>query len=203
MFVTSLRRELAPLLQSGAFRLIPVMQASALEVDLFDMHIARIPAGVYGPNLTIPSEPIPTLAVDTNIFVREDVPDFVVRELTEALFTYHVRSTARLPTLNEATANTEADLKLHPAAQRYYSRNAPVRADQFEIAAFGLAALLTLLSAGRWLFLWLRARKLRVDRRAVSDILKAIDDAAIGAPGSARTFAVPHAQSRGCFNTMH
>ena len=93
----------------------------------------------------------------------------MVRELTEALFTYHVRSVARLPTLNEATANTEADLKLHPAAGRYYSRNAPVRADQFEIAAFGLAALLTLLSAGRWLFQWLRARKLRIDRRAVDE----------------------------------
>ena len=33
------------------------------------------------------------------------------------------------------------------------------------IAAFGLAALMTFLSAVRWLVMWLRARKLRINQR--------------------------------------
>jgi len=179
MFVASLRRELTPLLRDGAYRLIPVTNANALAVDLFDVRISEIPAGVYGSNLSAPEKPLQKLAVDTNIFVRADVPDLVVRELTKALFTYHVQSAARLPVLNEATARDDADLELHPAAASYYSRSAPVSVDQFEIAAFGLAALLTVLSAGRWLVSWVRARKLRINQRAVSDILYAIGETAV------------------------
>ena len=182
MLVASLRRELASLLDGGGYRLVPIINAHALSVDISDVRVAQIPAGVYGPNMSIPTEPLPTLAVDVNVLVRADVPNFVVRAFTEALFTHHVRSMARLPTLNEVCARDEADLTLHPGAESYYLRNAPLRADQFEIAAFGLAALVTLLSAGRWIFLWLRARKLGVEREAVGDILKAIDEASSRAP---------------------
>jgi TRAP transporter TAXI family solute receptor len=174
MYVTSLRRELTPRLNDGRYRLIGISQAEALAVDLFDAGVARIPSGSYGANLTIPPEPLPTLFVDTNIIVRADVPDHVVRKLTEALFSHQVQIEARMPRLKESTARAEADLDLHPGAAAYYARNDPLTADQFEIVGVGLAALLAIIGAIRFGFQWWKARQHAVDREAIGDVLLAL-----------------------------
>lgn len=158
MFVADMRRELKPVLASGEFHLVGVKATEALAQLLFDVDAAEIPAGIYGSNLSVPPEPLPTLSVQTNLVVREDVPDNVIEQLIEALYDFRVRRDAWLPELTEETGRHEADLPLHQAAVEYYSRNDPLTSDEFEIAAFFLAAIVALVSVIRALLQWYRAR---------------------------------------------
>ncbi|MCP3877178.1 MAG: TAXI family TRAP transporter solute-binding subunit [Sulfitobacter sp.] len=174
MFVIGFRREFVPLLRTGRYRLIDIPHAEALAAGLFDVQIGSIPAGVYGNTLAIPSEPLTTLVVHTNILVRNDVPDSAVRMLTEALFTHHVQRAARLPRLTEGLARNGADLDLHPGAVSYYGRNDPITSDQFEIAGVILAVVLAVLGTLRALYEWWKVRQQEVERREVRDLLRVL-----------------------------
>jgi len=160
VFVTGLRRELGPLLTDGRFRLVGVETAEALALLLYDMEVAAIPAGVYGANLALPPVPVTSLATSTNLLARHDVPDGAVRRVMQALFSHRVQRDARLPRLSEETARPGSEAYLHPAAEAYYRRNDPVTADQFEIAAFWLAAAIAILGLIR--YVWQRYRRWRV-----------------------------------------
>ena len=176
MFVTALRREFMPLLRTGQYRLVKIPSAEALAAQLYDVETASIPRGTYGKNGAIPPQPLATLAVHTNILVRDDVPDAVVRALTEALFKHRVRRLARLPRLREEVAQKETDLALHPGAANYYRRNEPITADQFEIAGVFLAAMLAALGALRALYHWWNARRENAERQVVRGILHTLQD---------------------------
>lgn len=158
MFVTSLQRELEPLLATGRFRLVGISAADALDMLLFDVQSALIAKGIYGQNLAFPPIPTPTLAVKTNLLVRKDIPNQAVTRVIEALFDHRVRRDARLLNLTEVAGRSGVALSLHPAAEAYYSRNDPITSDQFEIAAFFLAALVALVGAIRLFLLWYRRR---------------------------------------------
>ena len=167
MFVADMRRELKPVLASGEFRLVGVKASEALAQLLFDVDVAEIPAGIYGMNLSVPPGPLPTLSVQTNLVVREDVPDIVIEQLIKALYDFRVRRDAWLPELTEEIGGHEVDLPLHQAAVAYYSRNDPLTSAEFEIAAFILAAIIALVSVIRVLWRWYR-NHVHARRRGVS-----------------------------------
>ena len=164
MFVSDLRRELKPLLAEGQFRLVGVKTAEALSQLLFDVNATEIPAGIYGRNLSLPDAPLPTLSVQTNLIVRADVSNNIVKQMIEALYNFRVRYDAWLPHLTEESGSSGPDLMLHPAAEAYYQRNDPLTSDQFEIAAFFLAALIALISAVRLVWRWYRIRVITGNR---------------------------------------
>ncbi len=159
IFVTSLRRELEPMLIDGQFRLVGVRAADTLAKLLFDVETEMIPLGIYGKNLTIPPAPTPSLVVATHLLVRADIPNHAVTRVIEALFDHHVRRDARLPELTERTGHSRSERALHPAAEAYYSRNDPMTSDQFEIAGVLLAALIAALAAFRYVWEWYRRRR--------------------------------------------
>ena len=154
IFVTDLRNDTWPEISEGQYRLVGVKSSNALAMMLPDIDAAIIPRGVYGNNLSFPSEAVPTLSVRTNLFVREVVPDKVVTHLTETIFDYHVRRDARLPKLTESDARDGAELSLHPAAMDFYTRNDPLSSDEFEIVGVLLAVLIAVLSALNFLWEW-------------------------------------------------
>ena len=182
MYVTGLRRELTPMLQTGQYRLVEIPQAEALALQLFDVETTSIPAGIYGENLSIPPEPLTTLMVDTNILVRDDVPGSTVRRLLEVLFTPNVRRRAHLPNLTEELARVEADLDLHPAAMNYYKRNDPLTSVELEIAGFILAALLAAIGGLRALYEWWKIRQQKVERQMVQEFLRKLQKGTVSLP---------------------
>ena len=158
MFVTDLRRELEPLFAGGQFRLAGIKAADALSQLLFDVNTEVIPAGVYGKNLSLPPAPTSSLAVNSNLVVRADVPNRAVTKVIEALYDFRVRRDARLPGLSENAGRVGIEMTLHQAAEAYYTRKDPITSDQFEIAAFFLAALIAAASLIRFLWAWQRGR---------------------------------------------
>jgi hypothetical protein len=159
MFVSDLRGDVRPGITEGQYRLVGVRASEALALSLFDVKAANIPVGIYGKNLSFPSEALPTLSVRSYLLVRRDVPNSGVRRLTETLFDYHVRRDAELPELTEQDARAGVELTLHPAADKFYSRNEPITSDKFEIAGVLLAILISVLSAFNFFWRWYNTRR--------------------------------------------
>ena len=129
------------LLESGKYKLLPIEHAPSIALNQPGSRAVTIPFGVYGPNRTIPDRAIPTLAVNTLMVTREDMNGAAIKNILETIYSAGFIKKARQTDLTEATGRKVFDPPLHPAAERFYSRNDPVSADTFEIASFFIAAI--------------------------------------------------------------
>jgi TRAP-type uncharacterized transport system substrate-binding protein len=136
----------ANILANGAYRLLPIRDNVALATFLPGTKPGVIPAGLYGPNLRIPPEPVPTLTVNQVLVARSDVPARVVRDILEIIYNPRFARDVRYEITEEAGRKIEG-LPLHPAAEFYYGRNELLTSDRLERLSL-VAALITALFAG-------------------------------------------------------
>src|SRR5262245_47563778 len=76
----------AYILERGGYRLLPIRDSLALATFLPGTKPGAIPAGLYGPNRSIPPEAVPTLTVTQLLVARSDVPGRVVRNVLDVIF---------------------------------------------------------------------------------------------------------------------
>jgi|GEM_PF-2508173 len=154
------------LLRSGRYDLVGVPQAHYLSQIADGLHVAELPMGAYGVNLTVPSAPVQTVALNSYMVTREDQGAAQILAMMRVLFSVDVvrRLDFDIARLSEEWGRQTSDYTLHPAARDFFDRDEPVSSDQFEIAAFFLAALLAVGGGLRILFLQWR-RQLAADQR--------------------------------------
>jgi len=150
----------------GDYRLIPMENVEALSQWIPGARADVIPAGSYGPGRHEPPTDGPalkTLAVDTLLVTHTDTSDVWVNQILGPMCTVSFVRDAHLPEFDEASARQVADLPLHDAAAKFYSRNDPITSDSFEIASFFLAGIVCLASTIH--FFIGRRERLRATRR--------------------------------------
>lgn len=150
------------LLNTGMYRLLPIMEADALARYLPGAYAASLPPDLYGPDRSIPPAtfgPFPTLMVNTFLVARRDVPDAQVRAMLDGLYSARFRYNMRLTDLDEVHGRVSPLVPLHPAAEAWYARKEPLSSDRFEVASFFLAGVVTLAGFTQYLMgrrHWLR-----------------------------------------------
>lgn len=136
---------LESLLNTGRYRLVSIPQAKAIAYRIPGCFSTAVPHSLYGPNRNIPppdAAPFSTLKVNTLLITRAGMNRFAVQDLLQTLYSTRFIKLSGLPELNEENGRKVFDLALHPAADRFYRRNAPLTADKYEIGSAFLAALL-------------------------------------------------------------
>lgn len=159
------------ILEGGLYRLVPIPEGEAIARYLPGVSFAYLPPHLYGPNRSLPDVPypgLPTLSVSTLLITRKDMNAGKVRALLDALYDIEVIKQARLSYLSEDSGRHVADLALHDAADDFYRRNDPITSDNFEIASFFLAGLITLVSMFHYFVGWAQRKRSNRRRRAIT-----------------------------------
>ncbi len=143
------------LFATGWYTLVPIPEAEALALRIPGLFADVIPAGLYGPEHSIPppeSGPLPTVAVTALLYARVDAADAKVEALA--------RRAQKSADAREAGA--VAPLALHPAAVQFAAGAPPPRPESGRAMALLLGCLCLLTGAQT---LWGRARKRRTAAR--------------------------------------
>jgi TRAP transporter TAXI family solute receptor len=156
------------MLSKGQFRLLPIPNAEAVTHYLPSTMATYIPAQAFGPNRSLPAENCSTLAVSTLLVTHPETNHQLVSEILAALYDIRFIKQAHLAELNETTGQKVVDIPLHTAAADFYSRNAPVSSDRFEIASFFIAGMLALISLFNFLFMRHRKNELEERRQRIT-----------------------------------
>lgn len=159
------------ILEGGLYKLVPIPEGEAISRYLPGVSFGYLPPHLYGPNRALPDVPypgLPTLSVSTLIITRDDMEAAKVRALLNALYDVEVIKQARLSYLSEESGRYVLDLPLHDAADDFYRRNDPITSDNFEIASFFLAGIITLVSIVHYFIGWTRRKRTSRRRRAIT-----------------------------------
>jgi hypothetical protein len=153
-------RDLADVLRTNQFELLPIADTEAVEILHPYLRAAEIPRGLFAEDPPVPANKIPTIATTAYLVARKDAPDGLI---SAALASVHEESLRlEIPTLiprQEAASRVPA--RFHPVAQRYFnpSDNIGYMANVMESLA-ATKELLFALGAGIYL-LWLRWQTLK------------------------------------------
>lgn len=109
-------------------RILPIRQASALQLRQPALRAGTLPVGSYRGQPPVPASDLPTVAVKLLLAVRAEVPDSVVRAITSLLFERRRELISFEPLAGSITEPKRADgtfLPIHPGAQSFYDRDQP------------------------------------------------------------------------------
>jgi TRAP-type uncharacterized transport system substrate-binding protein len=154
-------------LRDGGYRLVPIRDHEALSRALPGTSPAFIPAGAYGPQRGIPSEPTPTLSVATLLIARADLPGRVARDILEVVFDPRFMRDLQQPIIEE-TGRMVGALPLHPAAEIFYRRNDLVTSDRIGRVSFVASLVAALFTAAQFLGRVRRNERRNARRRLLS-----------------------------------
>lgn len=152
--------DLAEVLGTDEFELLPIVDAAAIEtLDPF-FRSAELPRGIFAEDPPVPAEATPTIATTAYLVTRNDAADGLVSATLASVHEGSLR--LEIPTLilrQEATSRVPT--RFHPVAQRYFnpSDNIGYMANVMESLA-AVKELLFALGAGMYL-VWLRWRGLK------------------------------------------
>ena len=119
------------LVQGGNVSFVPIEDAAGMRVEAPAYGPAVIPKGAY---LGEPPADLPTIQVQRILLVRKDVPDYVVRSITQVLMDRRQDLAAAIPAADEAVRPTVAQIaqpilraglgaSIHPGAMAYYEHD--------------------------------------------------------------------------------
>ena len=117
------------MLNTGAYRLLPIADHEALARALPGTEPGFIPSGAYGPERRIPPQPVPTLAVTSLLVARRDLPGRLVRDILEVVYDPRFARDIQQD-LNEQSGRNIGIVPLHRAAEIFYHRNDLVTSDR-------------------------------------------------------------------------
>jgi TRAP transporter TAXI family solute receptor len=112
--------DLHKVLSDDRFKLLPILNAEAIELAHPFFRMAHIPRGYFGDKVTIPSESTPTIATNAFLVTKSDTPREIVQHVLSVIYEENLR--LQVPTLiprEEATAWIST--KLHPASYEYFN----------------------------------------------------------------------------------
>jgi TRAP-type uncharacterized transport system substrate-binding protein len=161
-------------LAGGHYRLVPIRDHQALAQALPGTEPGVIPAGVYGPERRVPSEPIPTIAVATMLVARGDLPGRVVRDILEVVYDPRFARDIR-HVLTEQSGRKVGDLPLHPAAEIFYQRNDLVISDRIGRLSFVAWIVGAIVAATQFVSRFRRNERQRARRRLLASELNKLE----------------------------
>ncbi len=109
-------------------RVLPIRQASALQLRLPALEAGVIPTGSYRGRPPVPAEDLPTVAVKLMLAARDDVPESVVFALTTIMFERRRELVAYEPlagSIAEPKRAAGTFLPIHNGARQFYDRDQP------------------------------------------------------------------------------
>ncbi|MFN3362111.1 MAG: TAXI family TRAP transporter solute-binding subunit [Pseudanabaenaceae cyanobacterium] len=116
------------LLQKGRGSLVPIDQASALQIFYPETEPATIPKGTYSASPPIPPADLPTVGVRSLLITHRHLDKEIVEEITRILFEYRndlVTLNPRAASISYPGTGQSLGIPLHPGAQAYYDRDKP------------------------------------------------------------------------------
>ncbi|WP_413167003.1 TAXI family TRAP transporter solute-binding subunit [Capilliphycus salinus ALCB114379] len=151
------------LLQSGKSRLIPIEQATALQLFQPALEASTIPIGTYNGSIPIPAEDLPVVALRAVLITHKNVDDKVIYELTRILFEYRNELIAKTPQaamIHQPESLKDLGFSFHPGAKDYYYQDEPTFLEKYaEPMGFVLSASVLVISS-LWQFrLWFQGRQ--------------------------------------------
>ena len=112
--------DLAKLMSSNNFDFLPILNATAIEMEHPFLRKVEIPRGLYGETEPLPADAIPTIATTAYLVCRHDASDRLVRASLEAIHEESLR--LKVPTLIPRDSATNwVSTRLHPVAQDYFN----------------------------------------------------------------------------------
>ncbi|MEL6436989.1 MAG: TAXI family TRAP transporter solute-binding subunit, partial [Pseudomonadota bacterium] len=115
-------------LKGMRLRIVPVRQALAISIKRPFLEAATIPTGAYTGATPVPSNDIPTSAVERILVSRSDISDDAIRELTRILFEHRLDLTIRFSLASAIQQPDESrglSVPLHDGAEAFYLRDEP------------------------------------------------------------------------------
>ena len=121
-------RSILRLIDQSNAKLIPIEQASALELKQPSFERGLIPAGSYRGQPAIPENDTVTVSVKRLLLARSDVPESVISKLTSVLFERRRELVAKITLagwIESPDRIMGTFLPVHPGAQAFYDRDQP------------------------------------------------------------------------------
>jgi len=152
--------DLRDILNTGKFSLLPVTDASAMEITNPYFQEFVIPKGLYREQPPVPAEPVKTIATTAFLVAHEDADNLLVAEILASIYEEGLR--LKIPALySRKEAQKWLFLPMHPVSRSYFDPQDEI--GQMAAVMESLAAtkeLLFALAAGIYL-LWERWRRLK------------------------------------------
>lgn len=111
--------------QHDDLELVPVEYAEALTMKKPSMCGYHLPKGAYRASPPVPADGFVTVAVKASVITAKYTSAFLVKYLTELVFSDAFRKGMNLTELNGTFAQEEEDFKIHKGALAYYNRQKP------------------------------------------------------------------------------
>lgn len=128
------------------FAIIPEIEVDALEGFRLSYPICEtidLPPFAYGEE---PKQSVPTLAIQSLLVAHKDVPEQIIRPVTEVLFAHRSELIHQHPAaaqMTESFSESSVSFPIHPGARQYFSRDEPGFIIRYaEAMAFVLSLLL-------------------------------------------------------------
>ena len=157
--------DLHKVLSGEGFKLLPILNAEAIELAHPFFHKAQIPRGYFGDKVSIPRETIPTITTNAFLVTKSDTPRNIVQQVLGVIHEESLK--LQVPTLiprEEATAWIST--RLHPAASEYFNPSNQIgwMRDILE-SVTTMKELLVAMGTGVYL-LWRRWKRLKEEEQA-------------------------------------
>jgi TRAP transporter TAXI family solute receptor len=156
--------DLHKILSGDRFKLLPILNAEAIDLAHPFFHKTRIPRGYFGDKVPIPSEAIPTITTNAFLVTKSDTPREIVQHVLAVVHEESLK--LQVPTLiprDEATAWIST--RLHPASSEYFNPSNQISwmRDILE-SLTSMKELLVAIGTGVYL-LWRRWKRLKEEER--------------------------------------
>jgi len=161
--------------RNGRYRLAAVRDHEALARSIPGARAASIPAGLYGPERTIPPAPVPTIAVTQLLVARTDLPGRVARDILEVIYDPRFARDVQYE-LSEDAGRNVGGLRLHPAAEIYYHRNDLLTSDRLGRVSFVASGIAALAAAVQFFIRFRRTERVNARRRLLGSDLARLQD---------------------------
>lgn len=152
--------DLRRILRTGDYELLPITDASAMEISDPYFREFQIPKGLFREQPPVPAEQVKTIATTALMVTRGGASELLIQEILEAVYEEGMR--LQFPTMHSRDeAKQWLDLPMHPVARRYFDPQDEI--GHMAAVMESLAAtkeLLFALAAGIYL-IWERWRRLR------------------------------------------
>lgn len=157
------------LLQNEQVKLIPIDQASALQLVLPAVEPNVIPMGAYNGAIPIPSEDLPVVGVRAVLLAHKSVNLNLVQEITRIIFEARndlIRKNPQSAMISKPDHINELGFSFHEGAKFYYNQDEPSFLERYAEAIGLILSVTMLVISGIWQFrIWLQEKqKNRADR---------------------------------------
>ncbi|MEL7037873.1 MAG: TAXI family TRAP transporter solute-binding subunit [Cyanobacteria bacterium J06592_8] len=150
-------------LKSGENRLVPIDQATALQLFQPALEASNIPIGTYDGSIPIPTEDLPVVALRAVLITRKDIDKNIIHEITRILFEERNELIAKTPQaamIYQPESLKNLGFSFHGGAKDYYYQDEPTFLEKYAEPMGFLLSVAVLGISSLWQFrLWFKGKQ--------------------------------------------